>query len=254
MPAGCSRIWPMMRASLTAWVRRSALSAISANSGRDYGEELAFIGDVERIEAQQFAGAAHCVAHWYLLFIQIHAASRNRALIRSGMLRLRRGGIAHPADARSRRARQSLNHREHGARVGAEFGFEIEIAASQQNGDAVIADRAGEQDFIAGPNGSRIDSAPLECGCPRPVVVMYMPSALPCSTTLVSPPAMRTPAAFGRLGHGANFGFQNSSGKARFEDERDHHRFGFGARNGEVIHRSVHGELADGAAGKASRE
>ena len=30
---------------------------------------------------------------------------------------------------------------------------------------------------------------------PMPVVVTYIWSALPCSTTLVSPPAMRTPAS-----------------------------------------------------------
>ena len=32
-------------------------------------------------------------------------------------------------------------------------------------------------------------------GAPMPVVETYMESALPCSTTFVSPPAMRTPAS-----------------------------------------------------------
>ena len=81
-----------------------------------------------------------------------------------------------------------------------------------------------------------------------PAVVMYMRSALPCSTTLVSPPAMTTPARARGLGHGANFGFQNFGRQAGFEHEGDHQRLGARARDGEIVDRAVDRQFADGAA------
>ena len=103
-------------------------------------------------------------------------------------------GIAHPADARTCCAHQRFDERKHRARVGAQVRLKIEFSARQQNRDAVIADRSGEQNLIAGPHRARINRHAGR-GRPMPVVVMYMRSALPCSTTLVSPPAILTPAA-----------------------------------------------------------
>ena len=67
------------------------------------------------------------------------------------------GRIAHPAHARTGSANQGFDQRQHGARVGTQVGFEIELAARQQDGDAVIADRAGEQDLVAQAHRARID-------------------------------------------------------------------------------------------------
>ena len=46
-----------------------------------------------------------------------------------------------------------------------------------------------------------------------PAVVMYMRSALPCSTTLVSPPTIRNAGIARGLRHGANFRFENRVGR-----------------------------------------
>ncbi len=90
-------------------------------------------------------------------------------------------------------------------------------------------------------------------GAPMPVVEMYMESALPCSTTFVSPPAIRTPASLGGRGHGLNFGLQNFRRQTGFENERHHEDFRFRAGNCQVVHGAVYGQLADRAARKAER-
>ncbi len=40
-----------------------ACKSLVGGLGGDYGEELAFVGDVERIEAEQLAGAADGIAN-----------------------------------------------------------------------------------------------------------------------------------------------------------------------------------------------
>ena len=73
---------------------------------------------------------------------------------------------------------QRLDQRKHRAGVGAEVGFEIELAAGQQDGDAVIADRAGQQDLVARRAPSAAPSVTPGMRRPMPVVVMYMPVGL----------------------------------------------------------------------------
>ncbi len=128
--------------------------------------------------------------------------------------------ITHPANPGRRGREQGLDQRKHGASVGAQVGFEVEIPARQQNRDSVIADRAGKQHFVAGSHRVRGSMHTPRKGVPIPVVVTYMRSALPCSTTLVSPPAIARLRA-GRLSHGANFGFQDLGGKASFKHKSD---------------------------------
>ena len=161
-------------------------------------------------------------------------------------------GIAHPANAGRRRGRQRFHQRQHGARIGAQVGFEIQFAARQQNRDAVIADRPGEQHFVAGPHGSRRR-------CRRPGIEPAdarsgdVHADRPCRAR---PPWCRrrrcaTPARARRVGHGANFGFQNvRAGSPASRMIGDHQRFGPRAGNRQVVHRSVDRQFADGAAGK----
>ena len=52
---------------------------------------------------------------------------------------------------------QSFDQRENGARVGAKISLKVEFAARQKDGDAVIADGTGEQNFVARTNRPRID-------------------------------------------------------------------------------------------------
>ena len=172
-PAGCSATSPMMHASSPPGVRSQRIESGVGGFGRDDREELAFVGDVQRIESQQLAGAAHGIAHRNLLFEKhdAQAAIASQFVQRGGDTAAR--GIAHPANAGPSGDGQRLHQRQNGTRVGAEIGFEIEFSARQQDGDAVIADRSGEQNLVAGADGLGIDPHP-GIGLPMPVVVMYM--------------------------------------------------------------------------------
>ena len=133
-----------------------ALRAASAYSGSHHRQKLAFVGDVQRIQSQQFASAADRVAHGNLSSKRTCPA----AIARQFVQRCRHAAarrIAHPADARARRLDQRLHQRQHGAGIGAQVGLQFQFAARQQNRDAVIADRAGEQHLVAGraPNADQ---------------------------------------------------------------------------------------------------
>ena len=61
--AGCLSVTvPMMADSRPSGWFRMAASTASAHSGRDDGDKLAFVSDIQRIEAEQFAGAADDLA------------------------------------------------------------------------------------------------------------------------------------------------------------------------------------------------
>src|SRR5208282_1980168 len=140
-------------------------------------------------------------------------------------------GIAHPANAGANLTGERLNERKNGARVRAQIGFEIEIAAGEQDGDAMIADGAGEKNFVAGAHGLRRD---FDAGEKAPdsgggdvhgvglaVLDDFCVAAGDADTSF-----------FGGFAHGANFGFQNIGGQTGFEDEGDDDGFGAGTGNG----------------------
>ena len=87
---------------------------------------------------------------------------------------------------------------------------------------------------------------------PMPVVVMYIWSALPCSTTLVSPPAMRTPASRAAFAMARTSASSTRRRQPGFENVGDNQRFRPGARDRQIVHRAVDRKFADRAAGKAS--
>ena len=95
-----------------------------------------------------------------LFLLQDRFPSRNRAPVRSAMWQRRRAwdraSSERPAPSFAARPHQW----QHGARIGRRSGFQIQFAAGQQNGDAVVADGAGEQNLVAGPYGPGDISTP----------------------------------------------------------------------------------------------
>src|SRR5215472_6523786 len=77
----------------------------------------------------------------------------SRQLVERGSYAAARG-IAHPADASTRGICQRLHERQHGTGIGAEIRFEFEFAAREHYGDAVVADRPGEQELVTWLDGS----------------------------------------------------------------------------------------------------
>ena len=130
------------RGFVPAWrVSRERRAPLSAYSGATTARNWPSFAMCKRIEAEQFACAAHRIAHRNPLFEEHDPRPQSRASsFRSGHSAAR--GIAHPANARACRTRHRFDQRKHRARIGTDLAFEIEFAAREQNRDAVIADRA----------------------------------------------------------------------------------------------------------------
>ncbi len=122
---------------------------------RNDQQELTFAGDMKGIETEQLACATHGVAKRNAFFKQQHAqvTIAGQFIQRGGHTAA--GGIAHPTNAGAGFFDQSLNERKHGAGIGGDFTFQIELAAGEKDSDAVIADGAADQHFIAGANRGR---------------------------------------------------------------------------------------------------
>ena len=149
MRAGSSRISPMIAASSPPSISRSAARAASAACGRDHGQQFALVGDIDRIDAQDLAGALHDLANGHLLFPDRHAiAGVTRQLVQHGADSAARG-VAHEAQVGSRGALERGYQRRQGPRVRADLRLQVEVAARDQDGHAVIAQRAGAEDFVA---------------------------------------------------------------------------------------------------------
>ena len=114
----------------------------------------------------------------------------------------------------------------------------------------MIADGAGEQDFIAGSHSAGIDVDAGDGGADSGGSDVH-------AIGLATLDDLRIAADHGDSGalegirHGANFGFEERTCEAFFKDKRDDHRVRFGSGDSEVIHGPIDGEFADGAAGKA---
>ena len=125
--------------------------------GGNDGEELPFIRDVQGVEAEKFAGAAHGIADGKLFFEENDsvAAVPRQFVQGSGNAATRR--IAHPANACASFADESLHERKHGACIRMQVGFQVEFSSSQQYRDAVISDGAREQNLVARAHRLRRD-------------------------------------------------------------------------------------------------
>ena len=139
IPGGSARTSPMRAAvAPSGWARRAARAA-SASSGGDHGDELALVGHVERVDAEQVAGPVDR---------RVAPAARPRRGRRPGwwpgQLVAHRphaapGRVAHPAGRRGGGQEVSTSAAERG-RVGAEVGFEGQVAPGQHDRHPVIGD------------------------------------------------------------------------------------------------------------------
>ena len=75
----------------------------------------------------------------------------------------------------------------------------------------------------------------------------------PRSTTLVSPATISTPGLLGGGGDRLDLGAQVVRGQPLLEDQRQAERQRARAGHGQVVHRAVHRQVADRAAGEADR-
>ncbi len=218
----------------------------------DDGHELPFVGDVQDVEAQELAGAAHRVAHGDTILEQddAHVCVTGELVERGGHAASRR--IAHPAHRRRRRVQQCGHQRGDRPRVRAQIGFEVDITAREKDGDAVIAYRAGEDNLIA-----RLDQVARathtivgETDSRRGdvhAVGLAVFHNFRITAKNADAGAMRC------LCHRPNLGFQDVARKAGFEDEGGHQRGGDRTSHDQVVHRAVDGEFPNRSSRKPQR-
>ena len=194
LPAGRSRTWPISVAPcadrMAAEEGEGALDAVRG----DEGDEAALIGDVERVEAEELAGRAHILP------------DRNRGSRRSRWSS-RPSRRSRPARWRDRRASGRAGNGRRippsiRARTGSTSGAQSLSMADSKPSPSRVAITAmpwrpmSPLTITASPGRTLCGSIGARARIrPTPAVLMNSPSALPRSTTLVSPVTMRTPAA-----------------------------------------------------------
>jgi hypothetical protein len=116
----------------------------------------------------------------------------------------------------------------------------------------VIADRAGHQNLIAGLHGSgrtlhtRIDQTDAGGGDVHPVGLSVL-HHLGVAADDADAGASRA------CGNGTHLAGEHGRWQSGFEHERDEQRRRHGSRHRQVVHRAVHGELADRSTRKPQR-
>ncbi len=213
-------------------------------------QELALIGNVERVEPKQLTRTANCVAHRDMVFKENNSEPAVTGEFVEGSGSASACGIAHPADARTRRLNQSFDQRKHGTCVGPYISFQIQLSAGQQNSYAMVPDRTGDQHFVAWPYRTRINgysSKAMANARGRDVHLVCFTVFDDLGVTACDPDS----CLLSRFGHGTDFRLQNCGGKSRFEYVADDQSFCFGSRDSQVVHRSVYGKLTDRTTGKS---
>ena len=155
-------------------------------------------------------------------------------------------------NARAHCVRQRFHQRQHRTRIRAEVRVQIQFAARQQNRDAVIADGTRKKNLVARPNrGGRNAQPRNQMADPRSRDVHLIGLAVLDDFGIAA--RDHDTGGFRGSRHGAHFRFENVGRQSGFQHVTDDQRLRPRSRNRQVIHGSVHRQLADGTAGKAQR-
>ena len=134
--------------------RRSPARAAQRSRRRRSRTKHALVGDVHRVDAEQLAGAGDRGRDRHGGLADEHRDARGaRELVEHGG-DAAAGGVAHARATPP--APSSASTAGHSERVSDSIvGVELELAAREHDRRAVLADRAGEQDAVAGPRAAR---------------------------------------------------------------------------------------------------
>ena len=247
------RTSPISAARSQPGTERSAASAPSQPRRRDEGDELALVRDVHRVDSQDLGRAGHRrVAPVLRASLTSIATCEERASSLSTE--------ATPPRVASRMQRsvwaglleQRVHDRPQRARVGLDVRVELELAAREHDRRAVLADRAGQQDAVAGADrvgrepGARVALA--DAGGAD----VHAVGRAALHDLGVAAHDLHLGRLRGRRDR-LHLGLQVVGGEALLEDQRERERARARARHGEVVHGAVHGEVADRAAREAER-
>lgn len=208
--------------------------------------ELALVGDIERVEAQELAYAQDLVANRHRRFPEPKADPRFVRDLVQGRGEAAPGRIAQRVEVGhgfEHRRDQPVQRRT----VGPELGLEPELGALGHDRDAVVAERTGGQDHITRPGaaGADLDLLGHEADAGRG------------DEQAVALAAFQHPGVAGDDGDpGLEDGASHRAGElcqeveieALFEDEGGRQVQRPGAGHGQIVGRAVDGERADVAA------
>ena len=186
---------------------------------------------------------------------------RARASPRPTRARARSSTDAAPPRVASRRQRSPrpgriqhrVDHRPQRARVRRDLRVELELAAREHDRHAVRPDRARDEHPVAGPQRRPATARARGSTRPMPVVVTYIRSAWPRSTTLVSPATTATPGRLRGPRRSPRPRPELLRREPLLQDQGERERRGPRPGHGQVVDGAVHRELADRAAGEADR-
>src|ERR1017187_10323818 len=130
----------------------------SGFGGHD-SDEFAFVGDIERVEAQQFAGAADHFADPDGGLGEFHTDPGKGGDFVEGAREAAARGVAHAADG-GRGGEHVAHQGVQGGGIAFDGSVEADVLAFGEDGNAVIAEGAGEQHEVAGPGvgGGEVDA------------------------------------------------------------------------------------------------
>lgn len=220
--------------------------------GSDDEDGFALVGDVDGIEAEEFAGGLHLGVDGQGGLVNGDAdVGRCGDFIQCGG-EAAAGGVAHGVDIW---ADDSENAGDEGIKGGAvrdDQAFELEALADAHDGHAVIAEGAGDEDGVAGLGamGADLDAGAEDSDAGGVDVAAVAVAAL--DDLGVSGDDLDARCGRG-LSHGGDDGGKLGERETFFKDEAGGEIFGFGSGDGEVVDGSVDGEIADGAAGEKER-
>ncbi len=250
LSAGSVTISPTSAASAPSGCDRNASSPASGLLRRDDGDELALVGDVQWVDAEQFAGAIDHGRHRKsLLFEQDPEAAGLGQLVAHGAYPAARR-ITHPSGGRGRR-HQQLHQRADRGGVGGDVGLDGQIAPGEHHRHAVIAHRPRQQHLVSGAHRQRRQRAARgDDAGPGGGDEQAVGRALGHHLGVAGDDLHA--GRRGRRGHVGDDLLQFGDSETLFEHERCRDPGRHGAGHRQVVAGAVDGEFADGPAGKSA--
>ncbi len=221
--------------------------------GRDRGDELAFVGHVQRVQAEQFAGRLDLRQHGDRGLVEIDADARLlRDLVERGCQAAARRVAQHVHAALGGGGEHGRDQVVQRRGVRDDRGLEGQRRALRQHGHAMLADRPRQQQHVARARARAADVTPARQhadpgGRDEAAVALALLDDLGVAGD--DGDAGRTC----RRGHRLHDALQVGQREALFEDEAGRQPQRARAEHRDVVDRAVHGQAAEVAAGEEQR-
>ncbi len=118
--------------------------------GRDDGDETSFVGDMQRVQAEQVACGGDHGRDGYGVLRDLDSDPGRRGDLVQRRCHAAAGGVAHRVNPPTAAGHHRRDQAVQGTAVGGDVGLEAETFARTQDGAAVGADGTGQDDDVPG--------------------------------------------------------------------------------------------------------